>query len=136
MKLNKNKPVWIFDDGGKAADRYTAVYNFLQVAKNYYGPGLHYEYYLYVGFSPAPFFPLGISQHGKIGNGIFNPDNYDEAHLGKEIEYEELNRDGLILIRQDLECFVLEDEEEKEQIAAEIKKLNFLIEKLKEQETK
>lgn len=92
----------IYDNGGKSADRYTAVF-----AKS--GKGQ------YVGFNSTPFHPsFGIYQHGEYGQwvgGEFYPDFVDRpsyAHLGKKIKFTDLNEDCQRAVLSDyLEIFNL-----------------------------
>lgn len=77
--------VRIYDNGGKTADRYTAVYMD--------EPERQKGLYACVGMDDRPFSPQGFGQHGVAMPG---------AHLGKRIDFADLPKDCQRLVRQDL----------------------------------
>lgn len=77
--------VQIFDNGGKTADRYTAVF----MAE----PERDGRTFAAVGMNAEPFHPQGIGMHCTATPG---------RHLGKRIAFEELPYDCRALIRQGL----------------------------------
>ena len=75
-----------YDNGGKTADRYTAVFLYDRDSRN--------GTYTYVGMSGTPFHPLGIGYHGegaRLGK-----------HLGKRISFAALPLDCQRLVMRDL----------------------------------
>jgi hypothetical protein len=79
------KHVRIYDNGGKTADRYTAVYIAQPLGRGLYDS---------VGMCENPFHPQGIGQHSSAMPG---------GHLGKRIDFEALPADCQALVKRDLQ---------------------------------
>ena len=77
--------VRIYDNGGKTADRYTAVYMD--------SPERAAGMFQCVGMSENPFHPQGFGQHSSAMPG---------KHLGKRIAFEALPKDCQRLVMRDL----------------------------------
>lgn len=80
----RNMNIECYDNGGKTADRYTAVY------LNYPEENGAFQA---VGMSADPFHPQGFGQHCTAIPG---------GHLGRRIAFEELPEDCQKLVRRDL----------------------------------
>jgi hypothetical protein len=80
------KNVWIYDNGGKTFDRYTAVYLLEREGPNLYGAR---------GMSEHPFHPLGFGMYCSAMPG---------RHLGKRIKFEQLPPDCQRLVLSDLKA--------------------------------
>lgn len=78
------KDVRVYDNGGKTADRYTAVYLSMREGSGLYGARAMNE---------TPFHPQGIGMFVSAALG---------RHLGKRIAFEALPVDCQKLIRSDL----------------------------------
>lgn len=86
--------VRIYDNGGKTADRYTAVFT---------GKGHTYEHasgfwHPVLGMSGAPFHPQGFCQHEEFDTVIDAPQGWPPAigrkcHLGVRINFQDLPYD-------------------------------------------
>lgn len=82
------KGVNVYDNKGKTADRYTAVYT-----KKINGE------YVYLAMNDYPCHPQGIALHGFNRSRIDKP---SYKHLGKKIKFEDLPIDCKKLIKEDL----------------------------------
>jgi len=80
-----NRPVRIYDNGGKTFDRYTVVY--MDETECRHGR------FAAVGMSEHPFHPQGFGQHCSAMPG---------RHLGVRITFETLPEDCQKLVRRDL----------------------------------
>ena len=79
------RPIRCYDNGGRSADRYTAVYLF--------SPERAYRSYSAVGMDDRPFHPQGIGMHCAAVPG---------KHLGKRIRFTDLPIDCQKAVTQDL----------------------------------
>ena len=79
----------IYDNGGKTADRYTVVFlwDITNPAKRYVAM---------VGMGETPFHPQGFCQH---------TEGQDGAHLGKRINYVDLNDDCAKVVDMELAAY-------------------------------
>lgn len=84
-QLKAMKNVRFYDNGGKTADRYTAVYMGYPERQ----PGV----YAARGMSENPFHPQGFGQFTSAMPG---------RHLGKRIKFSQLPKDCQALVTQDL----------------------------------
>jgi len=86
MKDSQFSKVRCYDNGGRTADRFTAV--FLDQPERTGG-------YAAIGMNHEPFHPQGIGQHCAAMPG---------RHLGKRIDSTKLNVDCQKVIRRDVEA--------------------------------
>lgn len=89
MKLSENDVCRVYDNGGKTADRFTALYPFEDYSHAPDGM------YAAVGMDETPFHPQGIGSHCGAMPG---------SHLGRRVAFEVLPVDCQRLIRQDIGC--------------------------------
>lgn len=84
MKTYPQGSVRIYDNGGKTADRYTAVYMDQ--------PERQPNTFAAVGMSERPFHPQGFGQHCTAMPG---------RHLGRRVNRMDLPQDCRLLLKQD-----------------------------------
>jgi len=76
----------IYDNGGKTADRFTAV--FMDQ------PEKGFNTFAALGFDERPFHPQGFGQHTSAMPG---------RHLGRRIKFQDLKKDGQRLIQREMQ---------------------------------
>lgn len=84
----------IYDNGGKTADRYTAI-DMEQPHRNVFGPAREVLYSA-IGFDEDPFHPQGFGQHTSAMAG---------RHLGRRVKLEDLPPNARKFVEQfEQEC--------------------------------
>ncbi len=101
-------PRWVryYDNEGRSADRYTAVFTGRQAAMS--GGGRVPDQYPYLAMSGSPFHPQGVGMHGHTDyspcdalGGKWPPAIGRKNHLGTRIKFEDLPPDCQRLVMGD-----------------------------------
>lgn len=87
-----NRPVRVYDNGGKTVDRYTVVFTAVKHSRVDHRGFTLYEC---LAMNAVPFHPQGFGQHSEAMLG---------AHLGKRIPFASLPEDCQKCAMRDLTC--------------------------------